>query len=186
MAKKEVTSNLSSFFKKEKKTIGHLNIPLIGLQMGIPLSFDVPKMDSDLTMDDARMLAEVKAAIAAVSSKLAIEVKAALSAAIRSSVWTWKDGMRDIYDTGELERSVDVQVTNNGITVKYGAPYANLVHNGGYVKYPYGNKNARPVYMPPRPWVASVLYGGGPVPQFDFDGFIRSNMKVEFCKGPLK
>lgn len=183
---KQVTSNLSSVFKKSSQTIGHLNIPLIGLQMGIPLSFDVAPIDSDLTMDEARMLAEVSGAIAVVADKLAVEVKAALSVAIRSSVWAWKDGIRNIYDTGELERSVDVQVTNNGITVAYGAPYANLVHNGGYVRYPYGNRNARPVYMPPRPWVASVLYGGGPVPQFDFNGFIERNMRVEFCKGPLK
>ena len=102
-------------------------------------------------------------------SSVANELKMALDAALMAPVWAWTDGSRDIYDTGALAASGNVVINSNGLSVLYSAPYANLVHDGGYI-HPYGNKKIEPVYLPPRPWIRSVLYGGGPVPKFDFLG----------------
>ena len=107
---------------------------------------------------------EIKKAMGAMATKL----NSALKAAIKSPVWAWSSGgARDIYDKGRLASSGNVTVEGLSLVVTYGAPYANLVHNGGYI-LPYGNPNARPVYLPGRPWVTSTIYGGGPVPKFNF------------------
>ena len=104
---------------------------------------------------------------------LASELKSALTKALMSPVWAWEGGSRDIFDTGRLAGSGQVLVVSGGLNVVYSAPYAGIVHDGGYI-YPYGNTAARPVYLPGRPWIESVMYGKGPVPQFDFDGFFES------------
>lgn len=166
----------SKKLKASKGNLGTLKIPIIGLQISAPINFGIEAFgDWDDPIDEERVLSAYEAKIATIAPKLASQVTTALTQALQSSSWTWNDGVRDIYDTGELARSVSVKATGEGIDVFYSAPYANLVHNGGYIQ-PYGNPNARPVYMPPRPWVSSVLYGGGPVPQFDFDGFIRQEL----------
>ena len=126
-------------------------------------------------MDPEAELGEVEAAIAGVADDLAGAVQLALQKALRSPVWDWEDGTRDIVDTGRLASSGLVTASAKGINVTYTVPYANLVHNGGYI-YPYGNKDARPIYMPGRPWITSVLYGGGPVEKFDFDGWLKDRL----------
>ena len=169
------TDNLKKALKS-KGILGELEVPVIGLQMGLPISFGV-RVDKEIdAVNEEAILEEAQQQIDALMSQLAKEVEAALTRALKSSVWSWKSGSRDIYDTGKLASSVSVTVTNDGISVSYSAPYANIVHNGGYIQ-PYGNASARPVYLPARPWVTSVLYGGGPVPPFDFDDFIARNMK---------
>ena len=169
------SSNLRKAFMPTKKQVGALRVPIVGLNMAVPLRFRA-EIDKDIdAIKEEVLLEQAEAAIAGVMSKLAQEVQGALTAALRSSVWAWSDGARDIYDTGELASSVSVTASSNGIRVSYSAPYASLVHDGGYI-FPYGNKRARPVYLPPRPWVRSVLYGGGPVPRFDFDGFIQREL----------
>ena len=169
------TDNLKKALNS-KGELGEFEVPVIGLQMGLPISFGV-RVDKEIdAVDEEAILEEAQQQIDALMSQLAKEVEAALTRALKSSVWSWKGGARDIYDTGELAGSVSVTVENDGISVSYSAPYANIVHNGGYIQ-PYGNASARPVYLPPRPWVTSVLYGGGPIPQFDFDGFLKRNVK---------
>lgn len=111
-------------------------------------------------------------AISSELQQIALELKAALDAALEAPVWAWSGGARDIYDTGELKASGTVLIKGLEIVVNYSAPYATLVHNGGYI-FPYGNKAAQPIFLPGRPWVRSVLYGGGPVPQFDFISAIQ-------------
>lgn len=108
-----------------------------------------------------------------VANDLAIEYTAlylgkALDAAMDASVWRWRDGSRDIIDTGELKSSLSIISNSKGLTIDYGAAYAALVHYGGYI-IPYGDPKNKPVYLPPRPWVQSVIFGGGPVDQFDFE-----------------
>jgi len=98
--------------------------------------------------------------------KVAMQLKGALDAALEAPVWAWNSGTRDIVDTGALKGTGVVVVRPLELQVYYTAPYAMLVHNGGYIQ-PYGNPRARPIYLPPRPWIKSVLYGGGPVPRFD-------------------
>lgn len=106
------------------------------------------------------------------------DLKLALDNAIRSGVWDGLQGNSDIYDTGELLSSGEVVADGSGIRVFYTAPYASLVHYGGYIN-PYGNINAR-VYLPPRPWVESVVSGGGPVPQFDFGRYYQEALDRAF------
>jgi hypothetical protein len=81
-------------------------------------------------------------------------------------------------DTGELMASGRVTLSENGITISYDAPYAALIHYGGYI-HPYGNVNLR-VFLPPRPWIESVMFGGGPVPQFDFVSYYTREIAKEF------
>ena len=108
--------------------------------------------------------------------ELKMELTAALNGALTASVWAWKDGgMRDIVDTGQLAATLSIETSGSGVKVSYSSPYANLVHNGGYIQ-PYGNKAARPIYLPARPWVKSVMEGGGPVPQFDIQEFFLSRL----------
>ena len=174
MIKVDVTSNLAKAFAKQTVVVGDLRVPIIGLQMGLPIAFGAVYGEVD-AVDQAELEAMAAAMIAQVTDELASAVEVTLNRALKSSVWAWKGGSRDVFDTGELARSGRVTADANGISVTYSAPYANLVHNGGYI-HPYGNKKARPVYLPGRPWVSSVLYGGGPVEQFDFDKFLSDRL----------
>lgn len=169
------TDNLGKAFNLSSLPLAALSVPIGGLVPPAPLLFDYRTDSADDLIDENAIEDEFEARIDALMNKLAQEVKSALDAALKANVWAWKDDVRDIYNTGELASSGEVSAGADGIIVSYSAPYANLVHNGGYI-YPYGNEKARPVYLPARPWVSSVLYGGGPVPQFDFEGFLKSNL----------
>ena len=108
--------------------------------------------------------------------RLIAEIKQALMQALQFDGWAWKDGSRDIFDTGLLAASGIVTMNNGVLNVRYSAPYANIIHNGGYIQ-PYGNPSARPVYLPGRPWIDAVLKGGGPFPPFDFEDFYLRNLQ---------
>lgn len=125
-----------------------------------------------------KILAGFKRAIDRASERVKVDLEKALKQALTANVWKTPTGQADIYDTGELMASGTVTVDSNGITVAYSAPYAALVHYGGYIN-PYGNQSAR-VYLPPRPWVDSVLNGDGPVPQFDISKYYRQEIEAEF------
>ena len=118
-------------------------------------------------------------AIANANARIAIELKAALDDAINASVWQAAGGTADIVDTGELRESGQVIATSTGIEVSYSAPYALLVHYGGYIT-PYGNTYAQKVYLPARPWLESVMLGGGPVPRFNLEQIYREEIKKAF------
>jgi phage gpG-like protein len=122
--------------------------------------------------------ARLEAAIARASQRITADLKQALDDALRSGVWATRSGAADIYETGELLASGSVKADENGLTIAYDAPYAALVHFGGYI-HPYGNTSAK-VYLPPRPWVQSVLNGGGPVPQFDFQQYYTQEIAAAF------
>lgn len=66
---------------------------------------------------------------------------------------------RNIVDTGRLKSSKKVTTsfgsTQAKWTVRYGTPYANLVHYGGYIA-PYGRKGDT-AYVPGRPWIKLVF-----------------------------
>lgn len=120
------------------------------------------------------IIAKFESAINRASEKIAVELKRLLDEAIASPVWNGED----IIDTGSLLSSGRVTVGKSGITIAYEAPYAALVHYGGYI-HPYGNVNLR-VFMPPRPWVESVLYGGAGFKPFDFVGYYGQEIASEF------
>lgn len=106
-------------------------------------------------------------------------LRRALNEAMDNNIWSWSGGARDIVDTGQLRNSLNIQTSNAGFEIYYGAPYAALVHYGGYVQ-PYGNINISKVYIPARPWADSVLIGGGPVPVFDWQSIYREAILEEF------
>ena len=106
---------------------------------------------------------------------IASELPDALNNALRSNVWSGgTTGDRDIFDTGELSRSLNISMTNNGLTIGYSAPYAGIIHYGGYI-VPYGNESRDKVYISPKPWLESVAFGDGPIPGYDFqDAYLRA------------
>lgn len=97
-------------------------------------------------------------------------LKQLLDDAMESKEWGWQYGdgitqrkngelaygIRNIVDTGVLKESLRMNIDQGFVNVAYREPYALITHFGGYVQ-PYGNPNARPVYLPPRPWVAFTL-----------------------------
>ena len=107
--------------------------------------------------------------VADANANIAGPLTEALNSAMAAS-WGWSQGARDIIDTGELRDSLEVTIVDGQVNISYSAPYAGLVHYGGYIS-PYGNASIEKVYLPGRPWVQSTLEGGGPVPQFDFKGY---------------
>ena len=130
------------------------------------------------SIPEAQILAGFERAINRASARITVDLKQALDEALNSSVWASREGSSDIYDTGELLSSGKVTISSDGIKVAYSAPYAALVHYGGYIN-PYGNSSIK-IYLPPRPWVQSVLEGGGPVPEFDFERYYREEVEREF------
>lgn len=131
----------------------------------IPIGIGIELLSVDLDEDEITEAGQ--AVIRQQLAREAVSLKSALDLALRSPVWAWSSGgARDIVDSGELLSSGSVVASGMKLIVRYDSPYANLVHNGGYVQ-PYGNPNARPVYLPGRPWIASTINGGGPVPKWE-------------------
>lgn len=108
-------------------------------------------------------------------------LKTALDGAMSSTTWSWpretfrQNGdiagtSRDIVDTGKLKNSLELKEaygqTKSSITIKYGAPYAALMHYGGAIQ-PYGNKNANTVLIPGRPWITGVVKGENGFKKYD-------------------
>lgn len=112
-----------------------------------------------------------------------------LTEAVQEKTWDWPrdtqrqngayvtKGMRDIVDTGNLDKSKKLNTsfgkTQSRLTVRYTAPYAGLVHWGGYIT-PYGNPKARAVYLPPRPWIKGIfMYQGATGGESDEFGYLE-------------
>ena len=112
--------------------------------------------------------AEMREAIDWANERAENVIREFLDGAMLANAWGWRDGSRDIVDTGELRDSLKFERSADGVSFFYTAPYAALVHNGGYIQ-PYGNANLDAVYVPGRPWVDAVMQGGGPVPSVNLD-----------------
>lgn len=101
-------------------------------------------------------------------------VEQALDSAMESAIWNWADkDVRDIVDTGALKESLSITKAGNGFSIKYDQIYAAMVHYGGYIEHPYGNRYAGKFYYTPRPWVESVLNGGITGPGIDFEAIFE-------------
>lgn len=111
-----------------------------------------------------------------------------LTEAVQEKVWDWPratqrqngawvpKGIRDIVDTGNLNASKKVSTsfgkTQAKLLVRYTAPYASIVHWGGYI-VPYGNQKLDAVYLPPRPWIKGIfLYQGATGGESDEFGYL--------------
>ncbi|MFN7830237.1 MAG: hypothetical protein ACK5NX_03470 [Armatimonadota bacterium] len=143
---------------------------------GFPGEFSITLSDTGLT-EQAR--AAMEEAIDYANSKAQSAIRQALDYAVSSSVWGWRDGSRDIVETGALRDSLQFASDGNGFEFWYSSPYAGLVHYGGYVK-PYGNSKIDAVYIPGRPWVDAVMVGGGPVDPVNLDEIYDSAISAAF------
>lgn len=137
------------------------------------------RLDGILTLkikdlNEGEILQKFETAINRASGMIAIDLKSALDDAMRLPIW---DG-GDIIDTGELLSSGIVTFDNSGIKISYNSPYAAIVHYGGYI-HPYGNRSVT-VYMPPRPWLESVLFGGAGLQPFNFARYYEQEIAKEF------
>ena len=133
-------------------------IDLNGLDVDFECSMGTPSLDLN---------AYVKKMLANATPKVFRELGDQLQANMQAGSWGWRDGNRDIVDTGDLMASQNITVSGFSVSTSYNSPYAAITHYGGYI-YPYGNTNATKVYLPARPWITATIEGGGPVPVFDF------------------
>jgi phage gpG-like protein len=132
---------------------------------GIPGEIDISLSNPEAARQAAVALEE---AIGYANEQAEIAVRNALDYAVSSAVWGWRDGTRDIVDTGKLRDSLAFSSSGDGFEFWYNSPYAAFVHYGGYVR-PYGNTKVDAVYIPGRPWVDAVMLGNGPVDAVDLD-----------------
>lgn len=93
------------------------------------------------------LLAEFQNIGTAASGDLSLTLKTDLDSAIAQV---------GAVDTGALRDSLSLSFQGSNIDITYNVEYAGLIHYGGYIT-PYGNPNARPVYIAGRPWVDNTL-----------------------------
>lgn len=154
----KLTANIKTLEGKSRKSIK----ARINTSIQVESFADIEKLKTKLP---AIIVAANKKTVALVAR----ELKVALDEAMESAVWQWDYGDGDIVDTGALRDSARVVPVSDGdIYIFYNEKYAGIVHYGGYI-HPYGNPDIQ-IYMPARPWIQSVLEGGGPVPRYDFEG----------------
>lgn len=119
---------------------------------------------------------------------VAPELNSAFQDAIGSKVWDHpratvrSNGQtvtspRNIVDTGILKASNSFEINGNLVTYKWAVGYAAAQHWGANI-YPWGNKKARKVNLPPKPWTAAVL-GAIIVPGIEPYDY-RSTLKIAF------
>lgn len=96
------------------------------------------------------------------------ELYAAFQQSFTAKAWDWPretqrtagapvGSPRNIIDTGNLRQSGSYQMTGPyQATFKWSAQYATAVHEGAYI-FPWGNRDAERIYLPPRPWTRAVL-----------------------------
>lgn len=102
------------------------------------------------------------------------------------SKWDWtgpglrQPNPRDIVDTKKLRDSVKTSVTKGTksvtLTIEYkDLPYAACMYYGCYIQ-PWGNKAARPVFLPGRPWIDAKFKGGfSGVNKFDYAAYLNKS-----------
>lgn len=96
------------------------------------------------------------------------ELYAAFQQSFTAKAWDWPrttqrtagapvGSPRNIIDTGNLRQTGSYQMTGPyQATFKWSAEYATAVHEGAFI-FPWGNRDAERVYLPPRPWTRAVL-----------------------------
>jgi len=96
------------------------------------------------------------------------ELFAAFQQSFTAKAWDWPritqrtagspvGSPRNLIDTGNLRQTGSYQMTGPyQATFRWSANYATAVHEGAYI-YPWGNRDADRVYLPPRPWTRAVL-----------------------------
>lgn len=170
----EIRSPKIELPKPPKDFIKRVKIPVISPTMGVWFTGSGFPSSIELGLQP-----KIRRAIEIGLKSVELEATRLLPVAMQSGSWGFRGGSSDIVDTGELMKSMQVTVGSTGITVTYNEPYAALIHYGGYIQ-PYGNKDAKPVYLPPRPWIDAVLGGGGPVEAIDYYSIYQKALNQAF------
>lgn len=96
------------------------------------------------------------------------ELYAAFQQSFTAKAWEWPrqtvrsngstvGSPRNLIDIGNLRQSGSYQMTGpHQATFRWSANYATAVHEGAHI-FPWGNRDATRVYLPPRPWTRAVL-----------------------------
>lgn len=96
------------------------------------------------------------------------ELFAAFQQSFTAKAWDWPrttqrtagspvGSPRNLIDTGNLRQTGTYRMTGPyQATFSWSANYATAVHEGAFI-YPWGNRDADRVYLPPRPWTRAVL-----------------------------
>jgi hypothetical protein len=137
---------------------------------------------------------QLEAGIAKANKVIETELTKALNEAMEAPVWKWTPGVttdrkngssvespRDIVDTGALRDSFRINTKKGTVDFAYREPYSRMVHYGGYIK-PFGKPDVPKVYLPPRPWITSVLYGENGFEAFPFKDIWRKAIQAEFSR----
>ena len=164
------TSNLSKVKKQQMRAVRDKIAKMRSQEITV---FDLKGVNVDFTCQieapSVDLNAYVRTMLLEATPRVFRELGDQLQANMKAGSWGWRDGNRDIVDSGELMNSQSITVSGFSVTLSYDSPYAAITHYGGYI-YPYGNKNATKVYIPGRPWITATIEGGGPVQVFDFYG----------------
>lgn len=142
----------------------------------------------------AKYAKQLEAGVAKGNSIIETRLTQALNDALEAPIWKWTPGVttdrkngasvespRDIVDTGALADSLRINTKKGSVDFAYREPYSRMVHYGGYIK-PYGNPKASKVYLPPRPWISSVLYGENGFEAFPFADIWKKAIQAEFSR----
>lgn len=116
------------------------------------------ELDTDAVKDIQR---DLEASVGSFCSYMSTDLKVKLDASIEAY---------GVVDTGALKNSLIIETTKNSVDISYNVPYAALQQYGGYI-LPYGNRDAQPVYITPRPWLDAVL------DVYDFDAAFDASAK---------
>ena len=119
---------------------------------------------------------------------VAPELNSAFQDAIGSRVWDHprptvrSNGQtvtapRNIVDLGILKASNSFEINGNLVTYQWAVNYAAAQHWGANI-YPWGNKKAKKVNLPPKPWTSAVLgtIKVGGIQPYDY----KSTLKIAF------
>jgi hypothetical protein len=124
-------------------------------------------MSIRVTVRSGNLQARAKDAARRASEIVMGELFAAFQQSFTAKAWPWPrqtqrtvgtvGSPRNLIDVGNLRQSGTYQMSGPyQATFKWSANYATAVHEGANI-YPWGNRNAQRVYLPPRPWTRAVL-----------------------------
>ena len=155
--------------------------------------FKTPKVKIETNTKKERQaaMAGLIKGIQAGGAQVESALPALLDEALESNVWSWPGqtfrqngsmagSTRNIVDTGKLKGSGTVKAkflkTKTVFLIEYKAPYAALVHEGGYV-LPYGDSSRERKFIPGRPWISAVLTGQQPgVKYLDVESYMAESV----------
>jgi hypothetical protein len=124
-------------------------------------------MSIKVRVSSGNLRARAEAAAQRASQIVMGDLFAAFQQSFTAKAWEWPrqtqrtvgvvGSPRNLIDTGNLRQSGAFRMTGPyQATFKWSALYATAVHEGAMI-YPWGNRDAQKVRLPPRPWTRAVL-----------------------------